>query len=163
MYVGYKFTNYKIHNKAPMTQINAYLTFNGNCQEAMTFYQNCFGGELILQTVGESPLAEQMPAKMHNHIIHASLTNGTLVMFAADKMDKSRTVKGNTVSLIINCRSEEEIRAYYERLSTDGEATQPLEDTFWGALSGGLTDKFGIRWVLNFARRQSMKIVINQN
>jgi PhnB protein len=146
-----------------MTQINAYLTFNGNCREAMTFYQTCFGGELIIQTVGESPLAEQMPAKMHNHIVHASLTNGTLVLMAADKMDKSRHVKGNAVSLMINCRSEEELRTYFTRLSTDGEVSLPLEDTFWGALFGGLTDKFGTRWLLNFARRQSMKIVINQN
>jgi PhnB protein len=146
-----------------MTQINAYLIFNGNCREAMTFYQNCLGGELILQTIGESPLAEQMPSKLQNLIIHASLNNGSLVLMAADKMDKSRHVKGNTVSLMLNCRSEEEIRTYFERLSTDGEITHPLEDTFWGALFGGLTDKFGNRWLLNFARRQSMKIVINQN
>ena len=146
-----------------MTQINAYLIFNGNCREAMTFYHNCLGGELLLQAVGESPLTEQMPLKFQNHIIHASLTNGTLVLMGADKMDKSRYVKGNTVSLMLNCRSEEEIRTYFTRLSTDGEITHPLEDTFWGALFGGFIDKFGTRWLLNFARKQSMKIVINQN
>jgi PhnB protein len=146
-----------------MTQINAYLIFKGNCREAMIFYHDCLGGELLLQTVAESPLAEQMPLKLQNLIIHGSLTNGTLVLMGADKMDKSRYVKGNTVSLMLNCRSEEEIRTYFTRLSTDGEITHPLEDTFWGALFGGLIDKFGTRWLLNFARRQSMKIVINQN
>ena len=146
-----------------MSQINAYITFNGNCREAMIFYHNCFGGELLLHTVRESPLAEQMPLKMQNHIFHASITNGTLILMGADKMDKSRQVKGNTVALMLNCRSEEEIRIYYDRLSADGEITNPLHDTSWGALLGGLIDKFGTRWLLNFARRQSMKIVINQN
>lgn len=47
-----------------MTQINSYLTFNGNCREAMNFYKDCLGGELILQTIGESPLAYKMPQLM---------------------------------------------------------------------------------------------------
>jgi PhnB protein len=47
-----------------MTQINSYLTFNGNCREAMNFYKDCLGGELNLQTIAESPLADKMPAQM---------------------------------------------------------------------------------------------------
>lgn len=55
-----------------MTQINSYLTFNGNCREAMTFYQECLGGELFMQTIGESPMAEQMPLPMKESILHAT-------------------------------------------------------------------------------------------
>ena len=47
-----------------MTQINSYLTFSGNCREAMTFYRECLGGELYFQTIGESPLSEKMPEQM---------------------------------------------------------------------------------------------------
>jgi PhnB protein len=49
-----------------MAQINSYLTFSGNCREAMTFYKECLGGELAFQTVGESPLSDQMPKQMHS-------------------------------------------------------------------------------------------------
>jgi PhnB protein len=56
-----------------MAQMNAYLHFNGNCREAMTFYKECLGGELNMQAVGESPMAAQMPPQIHTNILHASL------------------------------------------------------------------------------------------
>ncbi len=58
--------------------INSYLTFSGNCREAMRFYQECLGGELQIQTIGDSPMAAKMPKKMKNYILHATLTNGVL-------------------------------------------------------------------------------------
>ena len=57
-------------------QIQSYLTFNGNCREAMNFYQRCLGGELAFQTVGESPLSDHMPAQMKDCILHSTLTRG---------------------------------------------------------------------------------------
>ncbi len=56
-----------------MTQINSYLTFNGNCREAMNFYKSCLGGELHFQTIGDSPLSEGMPAAMKACILKATL------------------------------------------------------------------------------------------
>ena len=56
-----------------MTQINAYLTFSGNCREAMNFYKSCLGGELTLQTIGESPLGDKMPPQMKDSILHSTL------------------------------------------------------------------------------------------
>ena len=138
-----------------MTNINSYLTFNGNCREAMTFYKECLGGELILQTVGESPLAEKMPPKMKEHILHSTLTNGRVIIMASDMAREHGIVKGNSVSLMLNCDSEEEITTCYERLSTDGNANHPLENTFWGAVFGDLTDKFGNNWLLNFTRNSN--------
>ena len=67
-----------------MSKINAYLTFNGNCREAMTFYQECLGGELSLQPIGESPLAKKMPEEMKNSILHATLIRGDLIIMASD-------------------------------------------------------------------------------
>lgn len=137
-----------------MTQINSYLTFNGNCREAMTFYADCFGGELTLQTIGESPLADKMPAKMKDCILHATLTNGPLLIMASDMVSDKGLIKGNAISLMLNCSSEEEIRNYYTRLSDGGEPTHPLEISFWGALFGDLTDKYGNQWLLHFDRNQ---------
>jgi PhnB protein len=133
-----------------MAQINSYLTFNGNCRQAMTFYKNCLGGELYFQTIGESPLAEQMPQRMKDCILHATLTNGNLILMGSDMVSNAGLIKGNAVSLSLMCSSEKEIRDCYEKLSSDGQATHPLEHTFWGALFGGLADKFGNHWLLNF-------------
>lgn len=133
-----------------MTQIYSYLTFNGNCREAMHFYQDCLGGELTFQTIDESPLSGKMPKKMKDCILHSTLTKGALVLMGSDMVGESGLIKGNAVSLSLNCSSEEEIRNCYAKLSADGKANHPLEESFWGALFGDLTDKFGNHWILNF-------------
>jgi PhnB protein len=116
----------------------------------MTFYKECLGGELIFQTIGESPLSEKMPKKMKDCILHSTLTNGFLVLLGSDIVNESGLIRGNSVSLVLNCSSEKEIRNSYEKLSAGGYATHPLEDTFWGALFGELTDRHGNRWLLNY-------------
>ncbi len=135
-----------------MTSIQAYLTFNGNCREAMNFYKDCLGGELQWQTVGESPMSDQLPGKMKKCILHSSLTKGDLVLMASDMVDEEGLLKGNAVSLMLNCNSEEESQECYAKLSAGGEQTHPLEITFWGALFGNLTDKFGNRWLLHYQK-----------
>ena len=137
-----------------MTQINAYLTFNGKCREAMMFYWACLDGELTFQTIGESPLADKMPPKMKDSILHATLKKDTLVLMGTDCVPQPGLIKGNSVSLSLHCCSEEEIKIFYEKLSGGGASTYPLQDTFWGALFGGLTDKFGNHWLLNFDKNQ---------
>jgi len=133
-----------------MTMIHTYLTFNGNCREAMTFYKECLGGELTLQTIGESPISVDIPSFMKPFILHSSLTKGAMVLNGSDMVPEAGLTVGNTVSLLLNCNSEEEARTFYSRLSANGTATHPLESTFWGALFGGLTDKFGTHWLINF-------------
>ena len=135
-------------------QINSYLTFNSNCSEAMTFYRDCIDGELDLQTIGESPMADKLPSQMKQNILHAILTKGEVIIMASDMVGEKGLIKGNSVSLMLNCNSEDEIKTLYARLSAEGEATHPLENTFWGALFGGLTDKFGNHWLLHFDRNQ---------
>lgn len=133
-----------------MSTINSYLTFSGNCREAMTFYKNCLGGELSFQTIGESPLSETMPRKMKKCILHSVLTNKDLVLMGSDMVSERGLLRGNAVSLLLNCSSEKEMRDYYKKLSQGGEQTHPIENTFWNALFGGLTDKYGNNWMLNY-------------
>jgi PhnB protein len=61
-------------------------------------------------------------------------------------------VRGNSVSLMLNCSSEEEIKECYQKLSAGGQQTHPLELTFWGALFGNLTDKYGNHWLLHYQK-----------
>jgi PhnB protein len=136
-----------------MTRISAYLRFNGKCREAMTFYKECLGAELILQTVGESAMAGQMPSEAQNHVMHSTLTKGDLVLLGSDMLGPEGLVNGNSMSLLLDCSSEEEIRSFYSALSAGGQATAPLKVEFWGSIFGILVDKFGKEWMLNYEKK----------
>lgn len=136
-------------------QLYSYLTFNGNCREAMTFYKACLGGKLTFQTIGESPVSNKMPKKMKDIILHATLIKDNLVLMASDMVYETGLVKGNSVSLSLNCNSEEEIKQCYTKLSEGGTASHPLEIGFWGVLFGDLTDKFGNHWILNYNKNSN--------
>lgn len=136
-----------------MTQINTYLTFSGNCREAMTFYKGVLGGELSLQTIGESPMADKMPSSMKEFILHSQLKNGALLLLGSDMVSEKGLQKGNSVSLMLNCSSEAEIKNWFEKLAAGGQVDHPLENSFWGALFGDLTDKFGNHWLLHFDKK----------
>ena len=130
-----------------------YLSFDGNCREAMTFYQRCLGGELAFQTVGESPLSDHMPAQMKDCILHSTLTRGPMVLMGSDMVPQSGLVKGNAVSLSLQCTSEADIRDIYQQLSDGGHADHPIELSFWGALFGDLTDRYGNHWLLIYEKK----------
>jgi PhnB protein len=136
-----------------MTHINPYLHFRGNCREAMTFYHDCLGGELTMQTVGESPMAGQMPSEAHEQIMHALLAKDSLMLMGSDMMQEAPS-HGNTVSLMLYCSSEDEIRRYFSKLSAGGTVNFQLAEQFWGAIYGEVTDKFGMRWLLNYDKPQ---------
>ena len=138
-----------------MTQINSYLTFNGSCRKAMTFYKECLGGKLVFQTIGKSPLAGKMPLQMKKYILHSTLIKEGLILMGSDMVPESGFIKGNSVSLSLTCKSEKELRRCYKKLSSGGDGTHPLENTFWGALFGDLTDKFGNHWLLNFDKNKN--------
>src|SRR4051812_27584228 len=113
-------------------QINPYLTFNGNCREAMDFYLDCFGGELQMQTVAESPMADQWPTAVQKNILHASLVKEGLTLLASD-MAAHKLKHGNTISLALACASEEEIKVFFKKLSQGGKVTHDLHKFFGGA------------------------------
>jgi PhnB protein len=136
-----------------MSQINTYLTFNGNCREAMTFYQKCLGGDLTFQTIGESPLAEKMPPQMKEYILHSTLSKEALVLMGSDMVSEGGLIKGNNISIALDCESEEEMKDTYQNISVGGIENHPLELSFWGALFGDLTDKYDNHWILNFSQK----------
>lgn len=125
-----------------------YLTFDGNCREAMSFYQQCLGGELELMPFAEAP-AENIPAGSEAGIMHACLTSGPLVLMASDGYGQP-IVPGNNVTLSLHCTSREELTTRFEQLGAGGQVTMPLEETFWGATLGMVTDQYGMHWLLDF-------------
>ena len=128
--------------------LNPYLTFNGNCKEAMGFYKDVFGGQLSLMTAGESPVANQMPASYHNSILHSSLKTENFEIMATD-MVPVEFIEGNTVHMSLACKTEKEMRSLFEKLSAGGKVNHPINQMFFG-LIGDLADQFGKHWILEF-------------
>jgi|ERR1039457_2585215 PhnB protein len=135
-----------------MKQVITYLHFGGNCREAMEFYKQCLGAELYLLPFSEVPgdlLKEAKDAT--DRIMHATLTKGSPILMAADTMPGTPLQQGNSFSVIIECENLEETERLFTALGEGGKVTMPLQDTFWGARFGTLTDRFGISWMFNFA------------
>jgi PhnB protein len=135
-----------------MAQISPYLTFNGNCAEAMNFYKEVFGGELMMQTFGQAPMESSEECK--DRIMHAQLTSGELILMASDSMPEHPITAGSNVTLSVQSKSKEEQEKYFNKLAESGQVTMPLADTFWGAYFGMLTDKFGMHWMFNTEHKQ---------
>ncbi len=133
-----------------MSQVLPYLAFNGNCREAITFYHQCIGGELKMQSVGESPAANQLPPEMSNNIMHAILTHGDFAIMASDQVGEDAPTPGNNITLSLDCTSEEEINLLFNRLAAGGKVSYPLHAEFWGGTFGSLVDRFGINWMFNY-------------
>jgi PhnB protein len=130
-----------------MTTLTPYLLFDGNCHQAMEFYQSCFGGELTVAKVKDSPVKDQMPAFQLDKTINARLTSGKLEISASDWLRPNQPrVRGNTVCLYLSGGKLTELEALFERLSAGAEVTDPLKEQFFGVY-GALNDKFGVRWM----------------
>lgn len=137
------------------TQLNPYLTFNGNCREAMNFYKEVLGGDLSLMVVGESPIADQCPTAMQDQIMHSELRNNGLTLMGTDMTGPEGIQKGNDMTLSLNFDSEEEINRSFKRLSEGGKVLDELSVKFWGGLFGMVQDQFGKVWMFNYQKDQS--------
>jgi PhnB protein len=131
-----------------MATLNPYLKFNDvKCREAMNFYQSILGGELTFQTVGESPMAGEMPGE-EARIMHAELKAPGVLIYGSDMM-RDKAIVGDNVGLSLNYDDVEEQKNHFAKLSEGGEVFMPLEKAFWGSMFGVVTDKYGIEWMLN--------------
>ncbi len=138
-----------------MSQLITYLSFNGNCRDAMHFYQHCLGGELYLQTIGDTPVADGLPEEVRGCILHSFLKKDGLVLMGTDMVGDETLVQGNAMSILLECSSRQEMLRYFEKLSEGANKSRGIEQTHWGALFGSLTDKFGYRWLLKCSKFQN--------
>ena len=136
-----------------MSTLVPYLNFEGNCKEAMKFYKDCLDAQLEIQTVEQSPMADQMPPEMKDFVLHARLEKGNMILMASDAKDKNMT-RGDMLTLMVQCDTEEEIKVYFANLSAGGKVNMPLAKQFWGATYGQVTDRYGVLWAFNYEGRQ---------
>src|SRR5215217_1369064 len=133
-----------------MAILTPYVTFRGNCREAMLFYKKSFGGELTFQTVGETPSKIRCPPGAEDQIIHAMLITEDMVIMASDMISPAGFTLGTNISMSLTCDSQHQIRRIFSALSEDGKIEDQLSRRPWGALFGVITDKFGITWMLSY-------------
>lgn len=106
--------------------------------------------------MGDSPMGGQTPDAQKNWIMHGSLVKEKITIMASDAFGADGVTRGNDVSLCLVCSSDEEIREYFDKLSAGGKVNHPLKVEFWGGVYGDFTDKFGVRWMLNYEKNPSM-------
>ena len=138
-----------------MASIYAYLTFNGNCREAMQFYNECLGGEVTTVPLKGSPMENQVPPGSEDRLMHSALVSGKLILYGSDYFGEEEYKPGNNLSLDLECDSEQELREYFGNLSRGGKVTMPLSNPFWGGLFGQFIDKFGFNWMLMYQPKGS--------
>lgn len=138
-----------------MKGFNNYLIFNGNCREAMQFYAKCLGAELQMMKFSEGPGAcSSLPKEAHDRIMHARLTKGSAVLMASDNMPGMAFHPGDNFFVNVDCESVQEIDRYFAAIGENGTVKMPLQETFWAARFGMLTDRFGVNWMFNLGKPQ---------
>jgi len=139
-----------------MTTVNAYLTFNGNCEEAFNFYKSIFGGEFaFISKFSEMPEDPKfkLTEEEKNRVLHCSfpISEHTVLMGSDTGGDwASDFAIGTNVSISINTDSKEEADRLFNSLSAGGKVIFPIRDTFWDSYFGSFTDKFGVQWMVSF-------------
>ncbi|MBP2330306.1 PhnB protein [Kibdelosporangium banguiense] len=135
------------------SRLNPYLNFPGTAREAMTFYQEVLGGDLVLNTFeGFTP----EPTPFDKNIMHAQLdTSSGYTLMGSDGPPGGEVKPGNNFSVSISGDDAEELRGYFTRLSEGGTVNVPLEKQAWGDEFGSFTDRFGIEWMVNITQPQA--------
>ena len=130
-------------------QVNPYLSFNGQCEEAFKFYEQALGGKIIfMMTWGEAPGADQFPRETHKLIMHATLAIGDQLLMGADSPpDRYERPRGVNVSLHLKDTVEGE--RIFNALAQNGTIHMPFQQTFWSPGFGACADRFGIPWMVN--------------
>jgi len=132
-----------------MDAIIPYLNFNGNAREALSHYEQAFGGKVVLlQTFADANMAQD--ESMKDKVLHAMFEAGNLKFMVSDCPPGVSVSPGDQVSLSLDFRDKESIQRTFEALSQGGQVTMPLQDTFWGAHFGMAKDKFGVNWMFNY-------------
>lgn len=129
------------------TNINPYLTFPGNCEQAMTFYKDVFDGDLETMPYEESPV--DVPDDYKNKLMHATLRFGKAVLMAADAQPGQEINFGDGIHISVNVPTVDLAEQYFNQLAASGTIITPFELTFWGAKFGMLTDRFGVNWMVH--------------
>jgi len=132
-------------------QLTTSLFFNGNAEEVLEYYRSALGGELEIRRFGDTPAAESVPPEWTNKLIYGLLRSPLGNLAAMDAPPQRAGEPGGSFGLSLETQNEAQAEEIFAKLSAGGEVTMPLERTFWAKKFGMCTDKFGIKWMVNYA------------
>jgi PhnB protein len=132
-------------------KINPYLNFDGQCEEAFTFYAECLGGQVdCMFRFGETPAGEHVPPDHRNKIMHARIAVGDQVLMGSDSTPDHPYEGVNGYSVSLNVDKPAEAERIFKAFSAGAKTViMPLEQTFWAERFGMLVDRFGVPWMVN--------------
>lgn len=138
-------------------KIHPYLNFEGKTEEAFHFYEKILGGKLTeIHRFGSMPQegGNELTTEQKNFVLHVGLElpDGQMIM-ASDMIEGMgpKRVEGNNFSISIHPDTKREADRIFNALAEGGTITMPIADQFWGDYFGGLTDRFGINWMVNYS------------
>jgi len=135
-----------------MPQFDTYLFFDGNCAEAIRFYERTLGGKLeMMMTHAESPMRDQTPPGSADRILHARLVIDGRALMASDGMVGQPYEGMKNFSLSLTYPTTADAQRVFNALAEGGKITMPLQKTFWAEAFGMLVDRFGTPWMVNGA------------
>lgn len=128
-----------------------YFVYNGNCEEAITFYQKVLGGESQIIHFGDAPANSAFPVPDHakDLVLHAELRNRGHVIRFSDTFPGTSYITGNNISFSLEFETAAETKTMFETLSEGGNIEMGLQETFFSPLYGKFTDKFGVVWQIS--------------
>jgi len=138
-----------------ITRLNPYLIFNGTAEKAIKLYENALGAKTENITRFGDVDAPGMKVSPENksRVMHAMLRIGEGVVMVSDSMpDRPVRTEGN-VHVAVNFSDAAEMAKKFDALAAGGKVTMPLQDTFWDATFGMLTDAFGVQWMFNCEKK----------
>ena len=128
--------------------LNPYIMFSGQAEEALNFYAEVLDGKIQhISRYGEAPM--EVPDNYKDKIMHASMTIEGNHLMLSDSFPGNEVTSGNNVHLSLDFNDTGKLDSVFARLAEGGNVTMPVDNTFWGARFGMLTDKFGINWMFN--------------
>jgi PhnB protein len=130
-----------------MLGVSPYIAFKGNCRQAIEFYRSALDAEVLFtQTVGESPMSNMGPAE---NIMHCTIKVGDSTIMLCDDPRPDAAAGGGNISLAIGLNDPERAKQLFGNLAKNGSVLMPLEKTYWAEAFGMVTDKFGVKWMVN--------------
>ncbi len=131
--------------------LNPYIGFPGTARDALEFYHHVFGGELTLNTFGQSGAPDSPDA---DKVMHGLLkTDSGFTLMASDHPQGMEHISGNNISVSLSGDDAADLRGWWDQLSADGAVSMPLEKQMWGDEFGMCVDRFGISWMVNIAQK----------
>ena len=130
-------------------QLSPYLLFNGDCEQALTYYEQALGGKIeAINKFAGSPSAEHVPADWGDKVLHATINiDGNVLMASDAPPGHYAQPQGLSVAIGLNDRDKGE--RIFNALAEGGTTTMPFQQTFWASGFGMCTDRFGIPWMVN--------------